>query len=137
MKPDVRCVVCEREYSLDAIRRAGIIGCPDCGTTLEPVYLAHDGYVRVNWQDLRMLAIFATRWSRRFDRSKRGNRDTLAALENIIEKLERYQPKNSRPLMGDNEPDNPTITIVIENRNSAPKKLKDGSVLSPFQPRRK
>lgn len=141
MKPDVRCVVCTMEFHLESVRKLGYKTCPQCQTPLPPVLLKNDGYIKANWQDMRMLAIFAKRWTARFDTTNRGNRDSVVALDNICKRLESFRPEGAEPLLGRNDqmqkPAIPTLIGVSIGvmSNSTPYKLKDGSVISPyFQP---
>ena len=108
-KNDLRCPVCLAEFNQAAMQAAGVKGCPNCHTTLQPVLIAHDGYIKINWQDLRVLAIYAQRWSITFDLTNGGNRDSLKALQNIINKLRAYEPKGGPPLV-------PPMDAVIINR---------------------
>lgn len=53
--------------------------------------IAEDGYIHVNWQDIRVLAIFAQRWIETFPPSK-GNDDAKTAVRNIVQRLYRFKP---------------------------------------------
>lgn len=109
-KNDLRCPVCLFEFNLAAMMAAGVRGCPSCKTSLQPLKISEDGYIKVNWQDLRVLAIYAQRWSITFDLANGGNRDALKALQNIIANLKRFEPKGAQPLV-------PTFdAIMIERR---------------------
>ena len=97
-KNDLRCPVCLLEWNLAAMQAAGVIGCPSCHTKIQPLKISEDGYIKINWQDLRVLAIYAQRWSITFDLQNGGNRDALRALQNILNNLRNYQPRNAQPL---------------------------------------
>lgn len=127
------------EFHLESVRKLGYKACPQCQTALPPVLLKNDGYIKANWQDMRMLAIFAKRWAAHFDTTKKGNRDAVVALDNICRRLESFRPGGAEPLLGRNDqmqkPSIPTIVPKGEH-NAQPIKLPDGSVVSPyFSPR--
>lgn len=143
-KNDLRCPVCLFEYQSAAMRAASIKGCPSCHTSLTPQLLREDGWVRVNWQDLRALAIYAQRWSITFDLSNSGNRDSLRALQNIFGKLRQYEPKGSQPLtpamdavvVRSTKDANGELTIEIESSITELKADHTGLVPSPFYQRK-
>jgi hypothetical protein len=143
---DMRCPVCLLEFNSEEMKRAGVRGCAKCHTSIPPIYLAHDGYVKVNWQDLRVLAIYAQRWSIGFDLRNKGNQDALKALENIINHLRQYKPKNAAPIVplvdvvrvrGDAEHDVKNIPIQFNIHIPLPKRYEwkpdhTGFIPSPF-----
>lgn len=98
-KPDVRCPVCLKEFNQANLQHAGVKSCPFCKTSLQWLDIAHDGYIHINWQNLRVLAIYAQRWANMWDMSKPGNMHALQALENIFKHLAQYQPASSPPLL--------------------------------------
>jgi hypothetical protein len=94
---DLRCGVCLFEYTLAEVK--GKRACPNCGNVLGFLQLSQDGYVRVNWHDLRILATYARRWTIHFDMTKAGNRFAVLALDNILESLEAFKPKGAKDLV--------------------------------------
>lgn len=137
-KHDQRCPVCLSEFNSQEMRQAGFKSCPVCKTTLQPLTISHDGYIRINWQDMRVLAIYARRWSMGFDLTKKGNRDAIQALENIIANLSKYKPNMSEPIV-------PAVDAFIVgnmqaeyNLDNVPLNLKPdhtGMIPSPFYKR--
>lgn len=101
-KNDMRCPVCQAEWNLEETMKAGNKSCPNCHTMLQPLKMIHDGYIKANWQDLRVLAIYARRWAAMFDDTP-GNQHAILALEVIIDNLKKHRPKDSLPLLPDNE----------------------------------
>jgi len=101
-KNDIRCSVCLREFNTAQLKSEGLFNgtCPICGTGIKPHKMAEDGYVKVNWQELRVLAIYARRWADTFDRRPLGNLQAITVLENILKRLERYKPPGADPLDG-------------------------------------
>lgn len=65
---------------------------------MHPVAIAHDGYVKLNWEDVRTLCIYAQRWADQYDTSNLENLDHVRTLKNIVDSLKIYQPKNSEGL---------------------------------------
>ncbi len=110
---DVRCIVCNHEYNIANARSKGVSGCPKCATVINAMPIPHDGYIKVNWEEIRMLALFAQRWTSLFDRTNQGNKDTKRAIERICKKLEERKPKTG-------------YTLIEET-------MKDESVISPLQ----
>ncbi len=136
---DCRCAVCLTEYKAsehahtDAVR---LKRCPFCKTQIPPLKLSSDGYVKVNWQDLRVLCIYALRWSTNFNLAHKANQDALTALHNIIHAFEKYQPKGELTIV-------PEIDVVVIDAHrqigeivfedgTELKKDKDGKYPSPF-----
>ena len=115
---DCRCAVCLAEFR--AINYQKTNTCPLCHTIVPPLQMAHDGYVKLNWQDLRVLAIYAQRWSTHFDLNKKGNQDALRALNNIIQSLRHYQPEGAPPIV-------PSTDVVILEGSIRPKPPKKAS----------
>lgn len=111
---DVRCPVCLAEWNQREMMHHGVKGCPYCKTALAPLKVEQDGYVKLNWQDLRVLTIYSMRWTSVFDLTNQGNVQALKALQNIIESLKKYQPKGGAPLVLQEE-------VVIINKAVEPK----------------
>lgn len=113
-KSDIRCQVCLLEYHSSDVIQQGLKACPNCGTMLPPQLIAEDGYVKVNWQELRVLAIYAKRWSQIFDLNIPADREYMQALQNILGKFEKYRPRNGQPLTLPND------TVVISREPPPP-----------------
>ena len=119
-KNDTRCPVCLAEFNREAVRVAGYKDCPHCHTVIPPMQIRDDGYVKMNWQDIRVLAIYAQRWAIRLDTTKKGNMHAMQALSNILGHLERYRPKDGK-------------THILMAHEIDPKELsKKGSIPSPY-----
>jgi hypothetical protein len=109
-------------------------GCPCCGTQLKPYLTAHDGYIRINWQELRILAAYSMRWMETFTEAMlqmRANADMVRTVEQIIRQLQIYQPKGCKPLLNQ-----PITTPVVELEINPDAKLEPdatGNIPSPFQ----
>lgn len=153
-KFDRRCPVCRAEWNEKAIREAGggrVCPNPECGTVIEPLNTDYDGYVRINWQDLRVLAIYARRWSMLFDMTRKPNQDAVKALFTIIEGLKKYQPKGAPPLVPNEDRIEVVNGIVQQQENTRPgaggdvvldegatwEKDEQGNIKSPFHFRKK
>lgn len=146
---DMRCPVCGKEWLLSITMKLGVKGCPNCATSLQPLKIKDDGYVKVNWQDLRTIAIYAERWSSMFDMSVKGNQDAVRALQNILTHLRTYQPKEALPLTlpvtpivviqkeketenHGNYPKTPKIRIELDDSKRELKPDSTGNIPSPF-----
>lgn len=99
-KKEWRCAVCTAEYFTNP---TGNIACQNCGTKIPPLRVAHDVTVKANWQDLRVLAIYAKRWSHIIPADTKANRQALEALNVVLKSLEKYQPKGAEELNIKNE----------------------------------
>lgn len=108
---DIRCPVCLKEFNLYRLKEAGYKTCPNCKSNIPPLFLVHDIIVKLNWQDLRILATYSKRWVTQFDMTIRGNQDMVKALENILNKLMPYQPAGTLPV------------VTAEEAKVEPKKL--------------
>ena len=135
---DMRCTLCSKEWNDVSAHAAGLHGCPYCKTMVQAQKISEDGYIKVNWQDLRMLSIFATRWSKLFDMRFQVNIDALAALQNIISKLEKYQPKGGGVLVPADDIEvirravpNTDGEVEIEVHHKQPSVVPDG-IPSPY-----
>lgn len=107
-KNDMRCPACLAEWSKASLKMAGLKGCPHCKTVLEPLKIAEDGYVHVNWQDMRVLVLYAKRWSKIFDMSNRVSNDAVMALDNIVKNIQNHRPESGALLIPEND------IVVIE-----------------------
>lgn len=140
---DLRCPVCLHEFNGKAMMKLGIKGCPVCKTVLQPLVMRQDGYIRVNWQDMRTLAIYAKRWSKIFDLRNKGDRDATAALKNIFIKLEKFRPVGAESLVPKRDPISDSLKRVEVSKGGAInigdnitqdtfKRDQDGNIPSPF-----
>lgn len=114
---DMRCPVCLLEWNKLAMQAVGIKVCPQCKTSIPALEIANDGYIKANWQDLRVLAIYAKRWAQVFNLKKQGDRDALQALDNILVNIQRFKPKNAIDLV---PPHDDVIIGVIERHENPP-----------------
>lgn len=96
---DLRCPVCLATWNQEVLMKIGIKSCPHCKTVIEPLLISQDGYIKINWQDLRVLAIYAWRWTQMFDRTRKGDVDAIIVFENILKHLSQYQPKDGAPII--------------------------------------
>jgi hypothetical protein len=103
-KNDLRCPVCLAEYNSVEMAHAGIKHCPACKTVIQPMRIEHDGYIKINWHNIRVLANYARRWTLTFDIASKGNRDAIQALLNIINALSVYRPKQAEPIVPQIDP---------------------------------
>lgn len=140
-KPDVRCPVCLAEYVSAHFKQPFIPQCPFCKTVIPPMPLRHDGWVKLNWQELRVLAIYAQRWSTTFDLRLRGNLEALRVLQNILHELRQYQPKDAPPIVpsmnvvyleGHHHPHPPKVELDFDPAATM-EPDKDGNVPSPYK----
>lgn len=140
-KNDLRCPVCLQEWNEKIMAKAKITACPRCSTTIPPMRIRDDGYVKVNWQDMRVLVIYAQRWAQLFDTSKKGNRDALEALKNITKKVEESKPKEGQelspkeaPIIGKMSTNTPQVQTKEITPMEALKKIRDkgGNIESPY-----
>lgn len=118
MQRDTRCSVCYAEWNEAELKKAGVIGCPHCKTRVQTMKISHDGFIQINWQDLRVLAIYATRWMSLHDKEQNlYNREADVALANILNKLSRYRPKDGATIVPDIDVGKVPIEIVQMIRN--------------------
>lgn len=111
---NVKCYICLNTCNFEEVIAAKIIGCPNCGTQVPPMKLNEFGYIHVNWQDIRVLAIYAQRWAETFPKDIKGNIDHVQALKNIVGNLQRFRPPTGDPL--DAEIQAPPVAEAIEQR---------------------
>lgn len=93
---DIRCPVCLVEFNHYEIKRA--TECPNCHTQVGAYMKVNDGYIKINWQELRILVAYSIRWMATIDMTKRGNRDMAIALNNIILQLNKFKPPYGLPI---------------------------------------
>lgn len=126
-----RCAVCQ--HSIEQWERRGKIGCPKCGTMRELLLVAEDGFVRVNWQDLRLIIELAyktvDRTSMHMIKEKREVRDEIIAFEQVVRNLTRFQPRGSRALY---ERKRRTQYLLEFNDRADMTVQADGTVPSPY-----
>lgn len=91
-------MVCQSEFSKEELAGYLLPKCPKCLTSIKPMNIANDGYIKMNWEEIRLLAIYAQRWVGKFDAGNTGNKEYITAVQNIINKIQLYQPKTSKSL---------------------------------------
>lgn len=91
-------MVCQSEFELAVLKERNEQTCPTCKTRMRPMRIANDGYIKINWEEIRLMAIYAQRWTEKFDKTNQGNMDYIKALNNIVSKIQLYQPKTSMSL---------------------------------------
>lgn len=121
-KPDVRCAVCLTGFVRAELKAVRAKNCPHCGAMVPFLKMSEDGLIKINWQDIRVLAIYAQRWAKTFKKDLQGNIDHIKALDNIVKHLEQYKPKGGHPL----DPE-----IMTQKIKEADKPLV-GAILSPY-----
>lgn len=94
-KNDIRCMVCRGEFILSVLKEKGLQTCPNCNTRIKPMRIVDDGYIKINWEDIRLIAIYAQRWADRFDTKNTSNMEYIKILSNIINIIQKYQPRNN------------------------------------------
>lgn len=136
-KNDLRCAVCTAEYDSKLFRHP-LDACPNCGTKIPPLKTNQDVAVKLNWQDLRVLAIYAKRWSHLIPVENPINKQALEALRLILKNLEKYQPKGSESLIIKNEVVRLEIPLQAEQKvvptggQMVFEKDVKGRIISPF-----
>ncbi len=118
-KNEVRCAVCLKEFLLKKTKE-----CPNCKTEIHPLLIKEDGYIKINWQDMRVLSTYAVRWATCFDLTKKGNADAAKALSNILVNIKNFRPTGAEKLVDEND------KIVERNMEN---QEKDGGIPSPYQ----
>lgn len=117
-------------YNSDLIHK-GLKACPNCGTVIPPQKISEDGFVKVNWQELRVLATYAKRWASTFSNLP-TDQDMIKALDNTIMNLARYTPHGGLPIIQPDQfmqkPPEKTIPQVAQQEEKQP----DGRIKSPF-----
>lgn len=93
---DIRCPQCGWQGNLHIAQTVmKATQCPNCGTKHPPLKLAEDGLIKTNWQDMRILCIYAQRFGAIFDQGIPGNRIAIEILNRIVKEMARYQPPNA------------------------------------------
>lgn len=91
-----RCIQCDAEFSeadLDLVKEEldlkQVTCCPRCQTRSIPCDISRDLYVPVNWQELRILCMWATNWADKLDDQAKA---TMAAIVRRLE-AQRKDPR--------------------------------------------
>jgi len=115
--------MCTAEFNQTALFLAKVKCCPNCGSKQIPLKISEDGYVKLNWQEIRILSIYAQRWAATFDTEIKGNREALIILNRIIKDLYKYKPLNAA-----------NLDPMIESKEivTAVKDRRDQGIPSPF-----
>ena len=87
-----RCTTCRAEFSEAEI--AGAKACPSCGSSGNPMAIAQDVTLRINWHELRILTIWASNWAGR----EGVPASSRLALESILRELDKQKPEGAAPL---------------------------------------
>lgn len=141
---DVRCIVCLTEYdSREAVRINSHPCCPNCKSGFIPMKIQHDGFIKVNWQELIMVMTYAVRYTKTFDTSHIMARDARRAIKQIYERLEKSKPIGEHPLVEPKDEIRAEFTDRIDLIEFSPEDMKfnkddEGRIISPFyQPKNK
>ena len=123
-KKTYTCPTCMHDFNIREIQERGV--CPICLTRREPMLSRQSGYIFLYWEQVRILTIYAKRWANTFDETKKGNQDAIQALDNAINSLRQYRPKDGEGLEPPEE--------RIEQLEQAPNKpKKEGAPIpSPY-----
>ena len=97
-KNDIRCMVCRSEFVEDVLKQNKEQTCPICKTSIKPMRIQNDGFIKVNWEEIRLVSIYAQRWAEKFDKTNPANMEYLRALRNIIDRIQLYIPRGARNL---------------------------------------
>lgn len=88
-----RCVTCREEFTEGQIN--GAQACPNCGDTGNPMAIAQDVTISINWHELRILCLWADNWAR----TAQGMSDqSRRALASIIRTLMQFRPTSAPAL---------------------------------------
>lgn len=121
---DIRCPVCGWQGNHTIALELKLQRCPNCGSQQSPLKLSEDGFIKTNWQDIRILCIYAQRFCATFDEKHPANKIAIDTVKRIVGEMAQYQPKgnpaNLDPMLG-----NKDIARDIQER-------KEGKMLSPY-----
>lgn len=142
-KKDLRCPVCYGEFTLSEVQ--GRDRCKLCKSPVPMLIISQDGYIRVNWEDLRVLVTYSRRWSGHFDMANEYTRMMVFALDKIIDNLRSFRPEGAKLIMDAREEkairdhQHAAARVAVEGRQVAVKagtfeKDEEGRILSPYQP---
>lgn len=82
------CALCGYEITPEENTQE-LVSCPGCGDTIHMPYdRAHDVTVKINWQELRILVIWAERWAASVQKE---HPDMLKVLYKISDSLEKQR----------------------------------------------
>lgn len=82
-----RCTNCYAEFSEQEL--ATITGgCPKCGTESLPMDPAQDIMLPINWHELRVLTMWASRWCD----SNKMNDHTIEMFNSLLKRLRKHRP---------------------------------------------
>ncbi len=83
----VRCIRCASAFDLEALPE-DVHACSSCGTTSLPVRPEDDVTVVLNWQELRILGVWASNWAGQ----PLFPEDSRATLDAILKRLQAQHP---------------------------------------------
>lgn len=97
----IRCVECRKEYSLAYIEEIEASKCPGCGTESLPLAVSQDTTIKINWHELRILAIWAKNWQdyqlNKPKESEPEGKKTIV-VDRILVELEKQRPEGAASL---------------------------------------
>ena len=92
----IRCTICNFEIA----DSAGLNVCPKCGTMSLPMDSADDLSVRINWHELRILAIWAEFHADAHESESKPNQSMRQAVYSIVRRLEVQHPGKTPLTLG-------------------------------------
>ena len=96
---EIRCALCKwtGDFERDILPK-NVDRCPNCGTLQKPLATKEDVVLKINWQDLRLLCIYAQRFVATFSDKIPANRVFKEMLERIVKHVEASKPIGSANL---------------------------------------
>jgi hypothetical protein len=89
---NIRCIRCSEEFEDKELIDLSFDECPKCGGPGSPMLISQDIQLSINWNELRILTIYASNWAESLDD------DCKIDLMSILKRLEKYRPEGASAL---------------------------------------
>lgn len=89
-----RCTDCYAEFDDAELR--GKNACPSCGTKSVPMAIAQDVTIKINWHELRILTMWASRWADQMSGDRADVR--RRTLQSLLRRLNAFRPTGAGAL---------------------------------------
>lgn len=96
--PYARCLVCGHEVSEREIEERSLSCCPKCENNGVPAAVKHDVSITINWQELRILTIWAERWISSHTEESSRDKYALLTVRAIADRIEKQCPELAKQI---------------------------------------
>lgn len=85
-----RCLICNEEFTQEELK--GASSCPKCENHGVPASPKEDVTIKINWHELRILAIWAENWARQIEKNGDVTTHPILTVNCIARRIQKQHP---------------------------------------------